>query len=172
MSGPVAHTTLDGDIAVPWFTFHRPSPEALAVADSIRANYQTFLQRASGPERAPPRSFGMTIRPARRTSTSPPHSRRLSRSWLSLARCLLTTQAPKWTRIAGRTVRGYRASRDRQLTTIAVVRVFLNTPTDGTPIAVPRKRGQGCLQTEMRTQSRDADRLNRRRQSLQLQDPG
>ena len=34
---------------MPWFTFHRPSPEALAVADSIRANYQTFLQRSEWP---------------------------------------------------------------------------------------------------------------------------
>ena len=34
---------------MPWFTFHRPSPEALAVADSIRANYQTFLQRPEWP---------------------------------------------------------------------------------------------------------------------------
>jgi len=42
-----------------------------------------FCNGLSGRERAPPRSFGMTIRPARRTSTSPPHSRRLSRSWLS-----------------------------------------------------------------------------------------
>ena len=34
---------------MPWFTFPRPSPEALAVADSIRANYQTFLQRSEWP---------------------------------------------------------------------------------------------------------------------------
>jgi hypothetical protein len=34
---------------VPWFTFRRLRPEALTVADSIRANYQTFLQRPHWP---------------------------------------------------------------------------------------------------------------------------
>ena len=42
-------TTVDGGIAVPWFTFHRSSPEALTVAENIRANYQTFLQRPEWP---------------------------------------------------------------------------------------------------------------------------
>ena len=34
---------------LPWFTFHRSSPEALTVADDIRANYDTFLQRPHWP---------------------------------------------------------------------------------------------------------------------------
>jgi len=34
---------------VPWFTFRRPSSEALAVAENIRANYSTFLQRPHWP---------------------------------------------------------------------------------------------------------------------------
>jgi len=38
-----------GGIAVPWFTFRRHSPEARNVAENIRANYPTFLQRPSWP---------------------------------------------------------------------------------------------------------------------------
>ena len=37
-------------IAVPWFTFHRPSADALTVAENIRANYLTFLQRPDWPK--------------------------------------------------------------------------------------------------------------------------
>jgi hypothetical protein len=42
---------VDGGIAVPWFTFHRSSPEALNAADNIRANYDTFLERPHWPRR-------------------------------------------------------------------------------------------------------------------------
>ena len=41
--------TVDEGIAVPWFTFHRPGSEALNVAENIRANYPTFLQRPHWP---------------------------------------------------------------------------------------------------------------------------
>ena len=34
---------------MPWFTFHRPGSEALTVADDIRANYDTFLERPHWP---------------------------------------------------------------------------------------------------------------------------
>jgi len=39
----------DGGIAVPWFTFHRSSAEALNVADNVRANYATCLERPHWP---------------------------------------------------------------------------------------------------------------------------
>ena len=35
---------------MPWFTFHRPASEALTVAENIRANYPTFLQRPHWPK--------------------------------------------------------------------------------------------------------------------------
>ena len=34
---------------MPWFTFHRSGSDALTVAEEIRANYPTFLQRPSWP---------------------------------------------------------------------------------------------------------------------------
>ncbi len=34
---------------MPWFTFHRAGSEALTVADDIRANYDTFLERPHWP---------------------------------------------------------------------------------------------------------------------------
>ena len=39
----------DGGIAVPWFTIHRSSAEALNVADNVRANYATCLERPHWP---------------------------------------------------------------------------------------------------------------------------
>ena len=68
---------------MPWFTFHRPSPEALAVADGIRANYQTFLQRPEWP-RASAAAFLRYDHPTAETHFYfSPHSRRLNRSWSS-----------------------------------------------------------------------------------------
>jgi len=72
----------DGGIEVPPFVFK--VPRRLALPKLFAPTTRAFCNGRTGQRRPPLRSFDTTIRPARRSSTFPPHSRRPSHSWLSI----------------------------------------------------------------------------------------
>ena len=59
-------------------------PRRLAPPKLFAPTTRAFCNGRTGQRRPPLHSFDTIIRPARRSSTFPPHSRRPSRSWLSI----------------------------------------------------------------------------------------